>query len=359
LKKEYVYGGKGLLATIEPSTGTRYTTADHLGSPRVVTNSSAGVVSRHDYMPFGEELGSGVGGRTTGMGFSVGDGVRQKFTSKERDIEIGFDYFNARYYASVQGRFSSADDFSRDSDLADAQSWNKYSFVRNNPLRFFDPTGAVAEVVIDTDEKKKKGTITVNATIALWTRKGESVTQNQMDAAKTAIENRIKDAYAGTFEKNGITYSVSVSVTASVYSSEQEAINSGSMNVIRVSEGDASPIGSSIVDRSDWRKAYDTATWSIQDILRTDVETPAHEFVHLLGVQNQDASNHLSTGFEERRASRATSEDYHWIFDRAIDRHRNLSRFPNPVPIGIMNRAPAGNGLGPPTSYRSKHRLRA
>jgi hypothetical protein len=34
-------------------------------------------------MPFGEELGATVGGRTTGMGFGINDGVRQKFTSKE------------------------------------------------------------------------------------------------------------------------------------------------------------------------------------------------------------------------------------------------------------------------------------
>lgn len=104
LRKEYIYGAGGLLATIEPtalnSNGTRYTTADHLGSPRVVTNSSASVVSRHDYMPFGEELGAGVGGRTPGIGFpGPSDGLRQKFTSKERDNETGLDYFNARYYA--------------------------------------------------------------------------------------------------------------------------------------------------------------------------------------------------------------------------------------------------------------------
>jgi uncharacterized protein RhaS with RHS repeats len=63
LKKEYIYGASGLLATIEPTAvnanGTRYTTSDHLGSPRVVTNSSAAVVSRHDYKPFGEELFNG------------------------------------------------------------------------------------------------------------------------------------------------------------------------------------------------------------------------------------------------------------------------------------------------------------
>lgn len=31
-------------------------------------------------MPFGVELGAGTGGRTIGMGFSVTDGLRQKFT---------------------------------------------------------------------------------------------------------------------------------------------------------------------------------------------------------------------------------------------------------------------------------------
>jgi uncharacterized protein RhaS with RHS repeats len=45
LLKEYIYGADGLLATIEPtavdSNGTPYTTSDHLGSPRVVTNSGA------------------------------------------------------------------------------------------------------------------------------------------------------------------------------------------------------------------------------------------------------------------------------------------------------------------------------
>jgi hypothetical protein len=31
--------------------------------------------------------------------------VSQKFTSKERDIETGLDYFIARYYSSAQARF--------------------------------------------------------------------------------------------------------------------------------------------------------------------------------------------------------------------------------------------------------------
>jgi RHS repeat-associated protein len=43
-------------------------------------------------------------------------------TQKERDIETGLDYFGARYYASTQGRFTSVDDFWKDSQVGDPQS---------------------------------------------------------------------------------------------------------------------------------------------------------------------------------------------------------------------------------------------
>src|SRR5207249_4915259 len=95
LKKEYIYGVSGLVATIEPTAGTKYLTADHLGSPRVVMDSS-GMPSRHDYLPFGEEIPAGVDGRTTANGWGQFDGERQKFTAKERDNETEFDYFLAR-----------------------------------------------------------------------------------------------------------------------------------------------------------------------------------------------------------------------------------------------------------------------
>jgi RHS repeat-associated protein len=158
LKKEYVYGAEGLIATIEPGAVIQYTTADHLGTPRVVTNSSAVVVSRHDYKPFGEEIPSGIGDRTPGIGFSVPDGVRQKFTSYERDNETGLDYFGARYYASTQGRFTSPDLPFMDQWESDPQSWNLYSYVRNNPLGLIDPTGNAAEEKCDQicrDSRKK------------------------------------------------------------------------------------------------------------------------------------------------------------------------------------------------------------
>jgi len=117
--------------------------SDQLGTPRMVfdkTGSLAGT-KRHDYLPFGEELGAYTGTRTLAQGYGTPDGLRQKFTSKERDNETGLDYFLARYYSSTQGRFTSPDDFLNDTHVHDPASWNLYAYVRNNPLKLVDPTG--------------------------------------------------------------------------------------------------------------------------------------------------------------------------------------------------------------------------
>jgi RHS repeat-associated protein len=143
----YVYDAQGRMAaeytTPAPSRGggTNYLTADHLGSTRMVTDQTGAAVARHDYLPFGEEIPSGIGGRTNGMGYAEDDGIRQEFTAKERDSESGLDNFGARYYGSTMGRFVSPDDIFADQHQEDPQSWNLYSYVRNNPLAHVDPDG--------------------------------------------------------------------------------------------------------------------------------------------------------------------------------------------------------------------------
>jgi len=111
-------------------------------------------------LPPGVVLPGMSGGRTAGQGYGTYDGVRQQFTGKERDNETGLDYFGARYYSSLQGRFTSPDEFSGGpqevytlgkgdpekqalpyADITNPQSLNKYSYAYNNPLRFVDPNG--------------------------------------------------------------------------------------------------------------------------------------------------------------------------------------------------------------------------
>jgi RHS repeat-associated protein len=127
-------------------------TTDTLGSPRINTDAFGLVKARHDYMPFGEEINSGTGGRTTQQGYGGGDSIRQKFTQKERDNESGLDYFINRYYSSAHGRFTSVDPGNAGADEDDPQSLNGYAYARSNPVLYTDPDG-LAYIVCDPNGK--------------------------------------------------------------------------------------------------------------------------------------------------------------------------------------------------------------
>ena len=77
-----------------PPSVVEYYHLDALGSVRVVTNQAGAVVSRHDLLPFGEEVQPATLGREALL-----------FTGKERDYDTGLDYFGARYLKADLGRF--------------------------------------------------------------------------------------------------------------------------------------------------------------------------------------------------------------------------------------------------------------
>ncbi|HEV3037800.1 MAG TPA: RHS repeat-associated core domain-containing protein [Candidatus Angelobacter sp.] len=163
----YVYDSNALVAEYGPATGaagTQYLAKDALGSTRLITASDASVVARYDLMPFGELVPAGFASRSSIPGYGPLGSTRQLLTGKERDAETGLDFFEARYYASIQGRFTSPDDFKDGgfvdpvtgqnaftpgplayADLGDPQTFNKYAYVRNNPTRYTDPNGHCIE----------------------------------------------------------------------------------------------------------------------------------------------------------------------------------------------------------------------
>jgi len=144
----FVYDAAGQLAADYSSatvTGgtlvTSYLTADHLGSTRLVTDGTGVEKRRTDYLPFGEEIQTSLGGRASITGYGTASNLRQKFTQKERDNESNLDYFGARYMSGAQGRFTSPDPLLNSGRPWMPQSWNRYAYTLNNPLRFTDPTG--------------------------------------------------------------------------------------------------------------------------------------------------------------------------------------------------------------------------
>jgi len=85
----------------------------------------------------------------------LAEGLRKKFTSHERDAETGLDYMQARYYQGLQGRFTSADPLLASGETRHPQSWNRYAYVLNNPIRLIDPNGLDDEEATDSQNKKQ------------------------------------------------------------------------------------------------------------------------------------------------------------------------------------------------------------
>jgi len=158
----FVYDASGKLVA-EYSTSVvpvqdakvNYLTSDHLGSPRINTDATGGVIARHDYHPFGEEIFTAQ--RTAQLDYSA-DSVRKQFTGYERDTETDLDFAQARYYNKNHGRFTGSDPYlivqqkargkSVDEQkkilnnyILNAQAWNRYVFVLNSPLTIIDKSG--------------------------------------------------------------------------------------------------------------------------------------------------------------------------------------------------------------------------
>jgi hypothetical protein len=62
---------------------------------------------------------------------------------------------SARFYSTTLGRFASVDPVV--GSAGDPQSWNGYSYVRNNPLRYTDPTGMYFEEPGDSSPAAQRG----------------------------------------------------------------------------------------------------------------------------------------------------------------------------------------------------------
>ncbi len=117
---------------------SKFLLTDHLGTTRAELRIDAAglpsVTQPTDTMPYGELID---------LPSSSSDPVL--FTGKQRDAESNLDFFGARFYSSTLGRWSSPDEPFADNNTANPQSWNLYSYVKNQATCLIDRTGRWSE----------------------------------------------------------------------------------------------------------------------------------------------------------------------------------------------------------------------
>jgi RHS repeat-associated protein len=125
--RDYFYFGNLLVSTRDTSGSYLFYAADHLGTPRVVTDGYGVIEDAHTYLPYGKEV-------TT-----PATSTALSFASMERDSRSGNDFDHARYSLTTMGRFLGVDKVG--GHPSNPQTWNRYAYARNNPLKFNDPNG--------------------------------------------------------------------------------------------------------------------------------------------------------------------------------------------------------------------------
>ena len=104
----------------------RYFHKDHIQSTSIESDLNGGNAQYCRYKPYGELV-------------SCTTTEKYKFTDQEYDSELGLYNYGAREYDPLLTRFMSADSIVP--DPADPQTLNRYSYCRNNPVLYMDPSG--------------------------------------------------------------------------------------------------------------------------------------------------------------------------------------------------------------------------
>jgi RHS repeat-associated protein len=123
--------GAEIAAGTSPLAGVVYRHGDHLGSTALVTRSDGAVLQRVVYKPYG--------GLSVAQGADATPRLGFYFTGQRLESSVGLYDYGARFYDPALGRFLQPDSIVP-SPLS-PQSLNRYAYVRNNPLRYVDPTG--------------------------------------------------------------------------------------------------------------------------------------------------------------------------------------------------------------------------
>ena len=155
----------GLIASPSWADVVTYFHNDIAGTPMAATDASGNLLWKESYRPYGERLLNAASPNTN----------RLWYGGKPEDATTGLSYFGARYYNAQVGRFMGIDP--KEVDPNDLHSFNRYAYANNNPYKFVDPDGRVAETAWDA----------INIGLGVSSLTGNLKTGNYSSAAIDAV----------------------------------------------------------------------------------------------------------------------------------------------------------------------------
>ncbi|MCH2041011.1 MAG: hypothetical protein MK185_10300 [Saccharospirillaceae bacterium] len=136
--------GVAVKVTSGSKAGLTYLHKDHAGSITAVTDQSGVLKDRFSYDAYGKRrqvITNGIVGNLTLHDFlnKTSASTNRGYTGHEMLDEVGLIHMNGRVYDPLAGVFLSADPFVQ--APGEILNINRYSYVKNNPLSYTDPSG--------------------------------------------------------------------------------------------------------------------------------------------------------------------------------------------------------------------------
>jgi RHS repeat-associated protein len=144
--RHYIYAGTEPIAIYSRTSGgsitMRYFLEDHQGGVSTIASNSGASDINESFTAFGQRRNPATwsGPPSTSDLNTIAGISRQGYTFQTwLGQSMGLNHMNGRVQDAILGRFLSADPTIP--DPSNAQSYNRYTYVNNNPLTMADPTG--------------------------------------------------------------------------------------------------------------------------------------------------------------------------------------------------------------------------
>lgn len=162
VEENYYVGDFAMLKVTDGVPEWKFLHRDHIGSVVAITNETL-LSADNDviYQAF-DPWGSILEDKWNGASKLDLETTERGFTNHEHMTEVGLIHMNGRVYDPLIGRFISPDPLIQ--APTNTQSFNRYSYVFNNPLSFTDPTGYEGDPIQGHDTQQAMGETLVTST---------------------------------------------------------------------------------------------------------------------------------------------------------------------------------------------------